>query len=128
MLDTNLIIAFLAGEAAVVDRVSHAEDVRIPVVAVGELTYGALRAMHVQANLRRIQGLLEVAPLARIDGDTASRYGHLKADLKSRGRPIPDNDLWIAALALQHSCTLATRDRHFASVAGLSTEAWQWAC
>ncbi len=56
---------------------------------------------------------------------TSKYYGTIKAALRKKGRPIPENDIWISALALQHNLTLATRDKHFDEVDGLLTEKWE---
>jgi len=58
------------------------------------------------------------------DLTTAQQYGESKNALRAKGRPIPENDLWIAALALQYDLTLATRDDHFGQIDGLSTIKW----
>jgi tRNA(fMet)-specific endonuclease VapC len=58
------------------------------------------------------------------DQDTTEMYGQVKAELARLGTPIPDNDLWIAAVARQHNLPLATRDAHFTQVPGLKTLAW----
>jgi tRNA(fMet)-specific endonuclease VapC len=58
------------------------------------------------------------------DERTAERYGDLKAELARLGKPVPDNDLWIAAIARQYDLPLATRDTHFTHVPGLQTAAW----
>ena len=58
------------------------------------------------------------------DETTAQEYGRIKTALKAKGRPIPDNDIWIAAIAKQYSLVLATRDQHFSEVEGLLTETW----
>ena len=59
-----------------------------------------------------------------IDAPTASRYGRVKGQLKARGRLIPENDVWIAACALEHDLIVVTRDSHFDEVEGLTCEAW----
>jgi tRNA(fMet)-specific endonuclease VapC len=58
------------------------------------------------------------------DATTARLYGEIKASLRSKGRPIPENDIWNAAVAQQHGLSLVTRDEHFNNVAGLAAEAW----
>ncbi len=58
------------------------------------------------------------------DAQTARRYGQVKDSLRQKGRPLPENDLWIAALAEQHSLVLVSRDAHFAEVEGLECESW----
>ena len=59
-----------------------------------------------------------------IDNETALIYGKIKADLRRKGTPIPENDIWIAASAIQHRLKLSTRDKHFLEIAGLKTLAW----
>ncbi len=56
--------------------------------------------------------------------DTALNYGQIKNELRSKGKPIPENDVWIAALAIQHGLTLLSRDPHFQNVSNLVVEAW----
>ena len=58
------------------------------------------------------------------DEQTANEYGLIKISLRAKGRPIPDNDAWIAALARQYNLPLATRDEHFAEVEGVVLERW----
>jgi tRNA(fMet)-specific endonuclease VapC len=59
-----------------------------------------------------------------VDGNTARHYGEIKTELRRKGRPIPENDLWIAALGRQMSATIATRDQHFLEITGLKAEVW----
>lgn len=59
------------------------------------------------------------------DATTAGLYGELKAALRAQGTPIPENDLWIAALTRQHTLTLVSRDEHFEAVPGLEIERWE---
>jgi len=63
-------------------------------------------------------------PLVGIDGATALGYGAVKTELKKKGRPIPENDLWIAACAIQYDLILVTRDGHFDPIGGLQLESW----
>ena len=58
------------------------------------------------------------------DGETAKHYGEVKNLLRAKGRPLPENDLWVAAIALQHGLTLVTRDAHFNEIADLTVVAW----
>jgi len=60
----------------------------------------------------------------RCDSTTAQHYGEIKNFLRDKGRPIPENDIWIAATAKQHNLTVASRDNHFDYIDGLSTERW----
>jgi tRNA(fMet)-specific endonuclease VapC len=122
LLDTNFVVALIAGEAAVVARVGSAERAFLPSIVVGELYYGAFRSSRVQANVARVDRLVISRAVLAATAVTARQYGALKNLLRQAGRPIPENDLWIAARAIEHGLTLLTRDQHFAGIAGLTTE------
>jgi tRNA(fMet)-specific endonuclease VapC len=96
----------------------------MPWVVLGELCFGAQRAVRPQEALARVRAFLKTVALLLPDESTAEHYGDIKADLARLGKPIPDNDLWIAALARQYDLPLATRDVHFVQVPGLQTLAW----
>lgn len=96
----------------------------MPAVVIGELQYGAHKSAHVEANLDRVRDFVGSVAVLAIDSDTAGVYGRIKAALRAKGRPIPDNDLWIAAIAIQHQLTLATRDAHFEYVDDLAAIRW----
>ncbi|ARA93624.1 VapC toxin family PIN domain ribonuclease [Rhodothermaceae bacterium RA] len=124
LLDTNIVIALFAGEAAVVEPLMAAHEVFIPSIVLGELYYGAHRSTRVSENLDRITRFAAASQILPCDADTARWYGQIKQRLRARGRPIPENDLWIAALTRQHNLTLITRDRHFSDVDDLPVVAW----
>jgi tRNA(fMet)-specific endonuclease VapC len=91
---------------------------------LGELHYGALRAQRREAQLALIRDFLQTAILLLPDRSTSERYGQVKAELAEMGRLIPDNDIWIAAMAHQFDLPVVTRDGHFAVVPALKTLAW----
>ena len=92
-------------------------------MVLGELHFGAQRAQRRQEQLAYIHDLLTYAVVLFPDQDTEV-YGQVKAELAQLGKPIPDNDLWIAAMARQYDLPLATRDAHFTHVPRLKTLAW----
>jgi tRNA(fMet)-specific endonuclease VapC len=124
LLDSNIIIALFASENAVLDAVQEAEEVFIPSIVVGELYYGAQKSSKRQANVARVDSFVKVNVILDCNQETARWYGLIKQQLQVKGRPIPENDIWIAALALQHELTLVTRDSHFNEVSSLNIEAW----
>jgi len=124
LLDTNTIIAALRYEPLVVRRLMLAQDIMIPSIALGELYHGAHKSLHIAANVARYTAIARNNTILPCDADTASIYGAIKADLEARGRRIPDNDMWIAALARQHGLTLLTRDAHFDRISPLDVEQW----
>jgi tRNA(fMet)-specific endonuclease VapC len=124
LLDTNILIGLLASEPAVLAGLRAVEAVYVPVIAVGELYYGARKSTRAAANVERVEALAAAAAVLHCDGATAAAYGELKAALRAQGSPIPENDLWIAALARQHDLTLVSRDAHFAAVPRLAVVSW----
>jgi tRNA(fMet)-specific endonuclease VapC len=123
LLDTNVIIAFFSGEKAVSQQFMDAE-VFVSSTVLGELFYGARKSVHAAANLARIEQFAASIQVLSCDAATAQIYGRTRDKLRSKGRPIPENDIWIAAVALQHGLPLATRDEHFNEVDGLRIENW----
>jgi tRNA(fMet)-specific endonuclease VapC len=124
LLDTNIIIALFADDAAVKGHLGQADEVFVPSIALGELCFGAHKSGHPKENLARIDEFASDNVVLGCDTETARRYGQVKNALRVKGRPIPENDVWIAAIALQHSLTLATRDAHLGEIESLSVAAW----
>ncbi|MDJ1181627.1 type II toxin-antitoxin system VapC family toxin [Roseofilum casamattae] len=124
LLDTNIMIALFAEEATVQQNFAEAEACFIPSIAIGELCYGARKSNRLTANLDRIEELIANTTILECNTQTARQYGEVKNKLRLKGRPLPENDIWIASLALQHNLTLVTRDAHFQQVEHLQTLAW----
>lgn len=124
LLDTNVVIAVMRRDPALRWVLRHNSRYLLPSVAVGELYYGAYNSAHVSSNLNAISELLARLPVLQCGTETADHYGQIKAALRKRGKPVPQNDIWIAALARQHQATLLTRDEHFGWIDGLLTEGW----
>jgi tRNA(fMet)-specific endonuclease VapC len=124
LLDTNIVIALFANDGSVVEQVRGAGEVFIPSVVIGELYYGARRSGRVEANTARVDEFATENVVLSCNVETAKWYGQIKDELRRRGRPIPENDIWVAALALQHDLTLVSRDEHFGQVQSLRAEAW----
>lgn len=123
LLDTNIVIAILNREAAVTE---HLRDttVFLSSVVLGELYFGARKSAKSKENLQLIDGVIRNYPVLVCDAEIARHYGEVKHHLRTKGRPIPENDIWIAALAKQHDLTLVSRDEHFGEVSDLRVEAW----
>jgi len=124
LLDTNIVIAIFADEATLRQQLAGAGEVFVPSVVLGELYYGAQKSARVAANVARVDEFASNNAVLSCDVETARRYGETKSELRAKGRPIPENDVWIAAIAKQHQLTLVTRDGHFNNVDGLLIEAW----
>jgi tRNA(fMet)-specific endonuclease VapC len=124
LLDTNIVIALFAADDAVIANIAAAEEVFIPAVVIGELFYGARKSGRPEENCRRIEQFAADNVILVCDAETARLYGEVKNSLRKKGHPIPENDIWIAAAALQHSLILVSRDEHFAALEGLRVEKW----
>lgn len=124
LLDTNIVIALFAGDKAVEERVRNTADVALAPPIIGELCFGAQKSGKVTENLHRIYMFIEQHTLFSCDLETAQWYGIIKDRLRRKGSLIPDNDIWIAAIAIQHGLILVTRDSHFDEVESLETERW----
>ena len=120
-LDTNVAIAINNNQAAAVNWVRGVNHIYLPVPVLAELIFGALNSRDVSANRGRVADLASRCALLGIDPQTAEAYATLRMALRKLGKPIPDNDLWIAALCVQHAVPLCTLDMHFADVPGLIT-------
>ena len=124
LLDTNIAIALFAGDLLVQEKVRNAEYIVAVPPVIGELCFGAQKSNRVTENLRKIDILGQQSIVFSCDLETAQWYGIIKNQLRRKGSPIPDNDIWIAAIAMQHGLILVTRDTHFDEVESLWTEHW----
>ena len=123
LLDTSAYSGFRSGVPSVVEKISGSDSVLISPVMLGELMYGFRKGTKFEQNMRMLRRFLdhdavEIAPLGEV---TADRYSRIVMQLKKDGNPIPINDVWIAAQAMEHGAELLTSDRHFEQVAGLAT-------
>lgn len=124
LLDTNIVIAILAAEQGVLRRLHTADQFYLSVIVLGELYYGARHSARVDANLATIRSLATAMPILGCDSEVAFSYGGIKSELRRQGKPLPENDIWIAAIAHTHGLALVTRDRHFEDVASLRVVVW----
>lgn len=114
-LDTNRYVDFARGEAEVVEALEGAEEIHLPLIVLGELRAGfavGSRGAQNEGGLRKFllrPGVFVTFP----DESTTHHYGTVYRQLRQQGTPIPTNDMWIAALVLQHGLVLFARDDHF---------------
>ncbi len=121
-LDTNIAIAALNGETVVINKLQNADQIFLPLPVVGELLFGAMNSQRAGANLSRIQHLIRRSTILEMGTETASRYARARISLKQKGRPIPENDLWITASCLENQMVLMTNDAHFKWIEALTVE------
>ena len=124
ILDTNGLSALADGDPGVAPILQQAAEIALPVIALGEYRYGIRQSRHRARYERWLNEVLAACRILSVDENTAAVYADIRGELKRAGRPLPGNDLWIAALARQHSLPLLSRDQHFDLVAGLTRISW----
>lgn len=124
LLDTNIIIGLFANDAGIVNQIQQASRTVVSSVVIGELYYGAYNSTKQEENLLKVTKLVRDVEIIPCDGETSGHYGFIKNHLKKKGKPIPENDIWIAATAKQHQLTLVSRDKHFREIDGLNWMEW----
>lgn len=120
-IDTCAYSAFMQGDRKIKERLETAERICLPSVVLGELYAGFYMGQHARKNIEELNRFLErpgivVVP---IDSSIADRYGLLVKSLKEAGTPIPTNDIWIAAVAMDTGTRILTKDQHFRKIPGL---------
>jgi len=124
LLDTSAAAALLRGDRTIADTLDSLEEVFTSVVVIGELIYGARLSANSEANLMRVAAFAAAVTVLPIDGVTSEAYARIKQVLRRKGRPIPDNDLWIASTAIQHGLSLLHGDAHFEEIDELKGLTW----
>jgi len=113
LLDTNIIIQLFANDIKIKNYLSEKKGIFVPSIVIGELYYGAFNSIKKEQNIKKINDFTAKASIINIDSKTSEEYGYIKANLKKRGHPIPENDVWIGAIAKQYNLILVTKDKHF---------------
>jgi tRNA(fMet)-specific endonuclease VapC len=124
ILDTHALSAVADGEVSAVELVASADRVALPVIVLGEYRLGIAQSRHRASYESWLRQWITTVTVLDIDDGTTHSYSAIGLELKRKGKPIPANDLWIAALCRQHSLPLVSRDRHFDFVAGLQRLHW----
>ena len=120
LLDTSFVVDLFHGDAAAQRRTAGAEEVFLAAIALGELYYGAERSNRRSEVLAQVEILAAAVTLLPCDVETARTYGAIKQRLRSKGKPLPENDIWIAAHAMESGADLLSFDRHFGQVDGIA--------
>ena len=124
ILDTNALSAFVDGEPDVGDALRGEARAALPVIVLGEFRYGIAESRHRATYERWLDTHLPDFEILTVTEATSVAYAGLRVALRRLGRPIPANDAWIAALALQHRLPILSRDEHFDAVPGVERKSW----
>jgi len=116
LLDTSIIIHAFRKYNDISEKLDNIPHVYISVTAVGELYFGAYKSADSGKHIQRIQSFLNNCFIIETDETTAIIYGKIKANLSQKGKPIPENDIWIGATAIQYELPLFTTDSHFREI------------
>lgn len=121
LLDSNAYSLLMRGHEEVAGLVRRAEEVLFSAVVVGELMYGFRRGSHLERNAADLRTFLEspYSSFVEVGPVTADRYARIAAALRAKGRPIPTNDVWIAAHAMETGADLVSAYGHFEQVEGI---------
>jgi predicted nucleic acid-binding protein len=120
-IDTNIYAAFKSNDAEVVEAFSAADVIGVDIAVIAELYAGFSLGTREAKNRRELETFLN-APRVEVlthDLETAEFYALIVKKLKTKGKPVPSNDVWIAANALRHGMALYSFDRHFEEIDGL---------
>ncbi|MCC6337972.1 MAG: PIN domain-containing protein [Myxococcales bacterium] len=123
-LDTNAISALFDGDEGLTALLESVERLALPSIVIGEYRVGLQRSRHHKQLEALLDALVDDADVLVVDEGTARSYAVVRERLRARGRPLPENDVWIAALCRQHGVDLVTRDGDFAHVEGLHRVTW----
>lgn len=121
LIDTNVYAAFKRSDKFIFEIIQHAEKIGISPIVLGELLGGFDHGNQSKQNRKELHQFLEssrvrIFPLTL---DTANFYSTVYSSLRRKGKPIPTNDMWIAAQALENGCVVCTFDKHFSEIDGL---------
>lgn len=117
VLDTNAVIQILNGR---LDPAKLGFDkIMVPMTVIGELFFGVHKSDHIEKNRERLFSFLNLVKVLKAEIEVAEEYGPIKTRLRRAGRPIPENDMWIAATAIVNQAPVVTNDKHFTYISGL---------
>ena len=121
LVDTNIVIEVFKGNKEIADYLYKLPEIFISSIVLGELYIGINRVANRAKHLKRLNDFLKLTTILNVDDETAAIYGAIIADLYKLGKPIPTNDVWIAAIAIQYNLTLLTADRYFEEIDNLKS-------
>lgn len=124
LADTNAAIAWIKKDPVFARAMVSWSAPAISLFTLGELVFGALKSTRREQNRAAVERAKKSFVLVLPTERTSEVYAEIRFALRTKGRPIPENDLWIASLAIEYNLPLLTRDGHFREVDGLTVESW----
>jgi tRNA(fMet)-specific endonuclease VapC len=124
ILDTNALSAVADDEPTAVRLFSQAASIELPAIVLGEYRFGIAQSRRRKEYEKWLEQLIAATRVLPVDQETTVHYAQVRSELKKAGKPIPSNDLWIAALCRQHRLPMMSEDNHFDAVQGLKRIRW----
>jgi tRNA(fMet)-specific endonuclease VapC len=118
-LDTNVAVDVSNGKPQVIDLIRQNEFICLPVTVCGELLFGAKNSGNRVNNESKYRTFIESCILLDTNALIAEEYAEIRLALKQKGKPVPENDIWIAAICIVNDITLLSHDKHFENIEGL---------
>ncbi len=118
-IDTNIAVEILNGNTSTLQLLSQFDIIALPVTVCGELLFGAKNSGKAQSNLKKYLSFIETCQILEVKVPASIEYADIKIRLKKTGRPIPENDIWIAAICQSYDIPLLSRDGHFSYIPSL---------
>ncbi len=124
ILDTNALSAFAEGDTKLQKVLASATELYLPSIVLGEYVFGIRQSKYRDIYESWLETSLKLFRPLGVGRETALAYADIRQSLKAAGKPIPENDIWIAAIAQKHKMTLVTRDAHFAHIKTINVLKW----
>ncbi len=123
-LDTNIVIRLFKNDPIVAKMLVGSSVLYLPVPVIAELIFTARNSSRSGENLKKYNEFIDACNILNITREIANHYSVIRLELKQKGRPIPENDLWIAAICIEQNLPLATGDAHFDNIDDLKIVRW----
>lgn len=123
-LDTNIVIRLFKNDPIVAKMLTGLSVLYLPVPVIAELIFTARNSSRSGENLKKYNEFIDACNILNITRETADHYSVIRLELKQKGRPIPENDIWIAAICIEQNLPLATGDVHFDNIDDLKIVRW----
>jgi predicted nucleic acid-binding protein len=124
ILDTNALSAFFDGDSRLRNVIEETRELCLPVIVLGEYRFGLLHSRERRKIEPALNAFIESTRVLAVDADTVEPYAGICSELKRKGKPLPTNDVWIAALARQHGLSIVSRDTHFDYIPEIQRLSW----
>ena len=123
-LDTNIVIRLFKNDPIVAKMLAGLSALYLPVPVIAELIFTARNSSRSGENLKKYNEFIDACNILNITRETADHYSFIRLELKQKGRPIPENDIWIAAICIEQNLPLVTGDAHFDNIDDLKIVRW----